>query len=483
MIIGVLLLVVIVVIVLASRRRSSGRPRISPVPKSVVSATGAAPSSTSGVPAYVSSLLERWVTGGVLSTDDAERIRDFERRAAIQQPSAGARPARRVPAVAEALGYLGGVLGVAGVILLIAAYWSDWSRGVHVGLTASVTVLLVVAGAVVREHADPAFLRLRWFLWTGATPSMGLLAYVVAHEFFEWDRGSQSWILISLGAAVLNGALWAGRSRPIQEALFCVSVAVLVGTSIGDLTDARWGGVGVWALGVVSVLVAVWRRPVLAVIPTAVGGLSVVVGSYLTVSSWQGFGFLFVAASAAVMVGAATLRFSPLSAPFDAVLGVIGVMGLVQSVPGTLIYFAQDGGVATGIVLWGIGIALIVVAQARLVRIDVAFQAVGAVAVLVGPAITATQSQALATLAGLVMSIAFIALGTLPGRVLLSMFGLVGLLAYVPWTIAHFFPGEGRAPLMITVSGLLIVIIAVVLARLSGRIRRELVGTTATHSG
>ncbi|MGA0878201.1 MAG: DUF2157 domain-containing protein [Ilumatobacteraceae bacterium] len=430
------------------------------------------------VPAYVSSLLERWVSGGVLTSEDAERIRAFEPVAVAGQPSAGPRPARRFPAVAEALGYLGGALGVAGVILLIAAYWSDWSRSVHLALTLAVTILLVAAGAVVREHVDPAFLRLRWFLWTGATPALGLFAYVVAHEFLEWDRGSQYWILIALSTTVLNGVLWAGRSRPIQEGLFCVSLAVLVGTALGDPTDARWGGVGVWLLGVVLAAVAVWRRPVLAVIPAAVGGLSVVVGSYLTVSSWQGFGFLFVAASAVVMVGAATVRVSPLPAPFDVVFGVIGILGLVQSVPGTLIYFAQDGGVATGIVVWCIGGGLIIAAGARMVRADVAYQAVGALAVLVGPAITATQSEALATIAGLIMSVVFITLGTLPGRVLLSMFGLVGLLAYVPWTIAHFFPGEGRAPLMISVSGLLIVVIAVVLSRLSGRIRRELSGST-----
>lgn len=474
MIIGVLLLVLIAVIVVVSRRRSSGRPRVAPPPRPVDAEKVSSPASSADVPAYVSSLLDRWVSGGVLTSENAERIRSFERAAVSAHPPTKVRPARRVPAVAEALGYLGGVLGVAGVILLIAAYWSDWSRGVHLAVTLAVTVLLVVAGAVVREQADPAFLRLRWFLWTGATPAMGLLAYVVAHEFLEWDRGSQFWILISVGTMALNGALWAGRSRPIQEGLFCVSLAVLVGTAIGDPTDARWGGIGVWVLGVALAVVAVWRRPVLAVIPAAVGGLSVVVGSYLTVSSWEGFGFLFVAASAAVMVGVATVKISPLSTPFDTVFGVIGILGLVQSVPGTLIYFAQEGGVATGIVVWCIGGGLVIAARARLLRAEVAFQAVGALAVLVGPAITATQSPALATIAGLVMSVAFIALGTLPGRVLLSMFGLVGLLAYVPWTIAHFFPGEGRAPLMITVSGLLIVAIAVVLARMSGRIRREL---------
>lgn len=473
MIIGVLFLVIVAVVVVLSRRRA---PRIqSVVPKPV--AGGPAPSPTDVHP-YIASLLDRWTTGGVLSDADAERIRDFERRAAASRPAAPARPARKVPAIAEALGYLGGVLGIAGVILLVSAYWSDWSAGVHVAVAAIVTALLVGAGALVHEEGDPALMRLRWFLWTGATPAIGLLAYVISHDVVEWDRGSQHWILISLAAAALNGVLWAGRSRPIQEAAFCASLSILVGTTIGDLTDARWGGLGVWALGIVMVVVALRRPPILPVIPVAVGGISVVVGAYLTVSAWEGSGFLFVVASGSVMIATAASARRHLAAPFDAVLGVIGIIGLVQSTPGALVYYARDAGVVTGLAVWVVGCILIAVARARVVRMDVAFQVVGALAVLVGPAITGTQSLALATLSGLVVAIVFIALGTMPGRVLLSMFGLVGLLVYVPWTVAHFFPGEGRAPLLISVSGLLIVAVAVVLARMSGRIRTELTRST-----
>lgn len=479
MIIGVLFLVIVVVVVVLSRRRAprNSSPVGSPaVPKP---AAGRPAPSPSDVHPYISSLLDRWTAGGVLTDAEAERIRDFERRAAASQPTAATRPARKVPAIAEALGYLGGVLGVAGVILLVSAYWSDWSAGVHAAVAAVVTALLVGAGALVHEEADPALMRLRWFLWTGATPAIGLLAYVISHDVIEWDRGSQHWILISLAAAALNGVLWAGRSRPIQEAAFCASLSILVGTTIGDLTDARWGGVGVWALGIVMVVVALRRPPILPVIPVAVGGASVVVGAYLTVSAWEGAGFLFVVASASLMIAAAGSARRHLAAPFDMVLGIIGVIGLVQSTPGALVYYARDAGVVTGLAVWVVGCLLVVAARARLVRLDVAFQVVGALAVLIGPAITGTQSLALATVSGLVVSIVFIALGTMPGRVLLSMFGLVGLLVYVPWTVAHFFPGEGRAPLLISVSGLLIVAVAVVLARMSGRIRTELTRSTS----
>ncbi len=54
------------------------------------------------------------------------------------------------------------------------------------------------------------------------------------------------------------------------------------------------------------------------------------------------------------------------------------------------------------------------------------------------------------------------------GQVLLSVFGSLGLLIDVPWTIGWFFPGEGRAPLLILVSGAVILAVAVALTRMAG---------------
>lgn len=54
------------------------------------------------------------------------------------------------------------------------------------------------------------------------------------------------------------------------------------------------------------------------------------------------------------------------------------------------------------------------------------------------------------------------------------MLGAAGLLGFVPWAITWFFPGEGRVPVLILVSGVLILVLAVVLSRLAPRFREEL---------
>jgi len=104
-------------------------------------------------------------------------------------------------------------------------------------------------------------------------------------------------------------------------------------------------------------------------------------------------------------------------------------------------------------------------------------------ALLGGVAITATQSQTVATSAGLVVAVGALVVGSAPGRVTASMLGLVALLIYVPWSIGWFFPGEGRAPLLIAVSGLLIVGVAIVLVRMGDRFRRELGGPHGSALG
>jgi hypothetical protein len=98
----------------------------------------------------------------------------------------------------------------------------------------------------------------------------------------------------------------------------------------------------------------------------------------------------------------------------------------------------------------------------------------GGAAVLVGAALVGTQFTGFATIFGIVSAIGLIVLGAAPGRVVSSMLGSLGLLAFVPWAIVWFFPGEGRAPLALLVAGVLFLVVAVLLTRMRGRLRTEL---------
>jgi hypothetical protein len=153
---------------------------------------------------------------------------------------------------------------------------------------------------------------------------------------------------------------------------------------------------------------------------------------------------------------------------------VIGGMLLFQSLPAAIGYFAQEAGLATGLVVWAGGAVLLALGYRHLVRGAVVVQLGGGAALLVGAAVTGVQWPTFAPVFGLATALALLALGTLPRGILFSLFGAVGLLANVPWAITRFFPGESRAPLLILASGAVIIGAAVLLGRSGDRFRTEL---------
>jgi hypothetical protein len=110
----------------------------------------------------------------------------------------------------------------------------------------------------------------------------------------------------------------------------------------------------------------------------------------------------------------------------------------------------------------------------RLLRAPIATETIGGLGLIGGAALTGTQWPSFAPLFGLATAVVLLVIGMMPGRVLYSLLGSLGLLVNVPWAIGRFFPGEGRAPLLILVSGALIIAVAVLLARQGGRMRTEL---------
>jgi hypothetical protein len=183
---------------------------------------------------------------------------------------------------------------------------------------------------------------------------------------------------------------------------------------------------------------------------------------------------VFGVATACSLIAVAIVPTIPSTRGDQLLVGVIGGLALLESTPSALGYFSQDAGVVTGLTVWTIGATLLLVGARRLVRLGLVVEVIGGLALVGGAALTGVQAPGFASIFGIVTAVGLVGLGMLPGQVLLSLFGAVGLLVNVPWAISWFFPGEGRAPLLIMVSGVLIVAIAVLLTRMGGRFRHEL---------
>jgi hypothetical protein len=431
--------------------------------------------------------LARWVAAGLLSPQESDAILAYEATVAAQPPPASPRapgtPRHGHVNVAEPLGYLGGMLALIGLVLLVARYWPDMATAGRLALSGGGALGFVVAGALVREDASTALARLRWFLWLASSAAIALFGVVLAHDALGSDA-PETIVAVSAGAVALHSALlWQWRERPLQQLTCLGAIAVLAGALVGGFTAGGWNGwigVAAWTVGAVYVVLGLRRVTPLPLLTEGVGEIAVVIAAVVTVTDWPGFGVLFAVATALGLMSIATVpRLAPARGDV-AVSAVIGGLALLDSVPSAIAYFAQDAGLVTGLTAWFAGAVLVAVGTRHLVRAPVVVVAAGATALLVGAAVTGVQFHGFAPLFGIATAIGLIVLGTFPNQVMLSVFGALGLLVNVPWAIGWFFPGEGRAPLLVMVTGVLILVVALVLARMGPRFRREL-GSRSRH--
>ncbi len=421
--------------------------------------------------------LTRWQIQGLLSADQASAITAFEASRAPAPSRAPSRAAsRRVPAIAETLGYIGAALAVTGAILIIVRYWPNMATSARLVLSGSLAILLGAGGALVRESADAAFARLRGALWLASTASAGLFGLVAARSLHRGgDQRAEAAVLVgALVVSGLSGVMWNGRFRPLQEATTFVGAVVAVGAALRLVSTPGAMGVGVLVCGAALVALALSRRVSTPYVADLVGASAVVVGGVILtnftlraggpLASACALGLVALALYPKVVVDEVEVRF----------FLVMGLIAMVQTWPMTLNYYAHGAGLLTGVVVWVIGVLGLVAAMRSLVRSPLLVEWGASLIMLLGAAITQAQFPTLAPALGLLTALGLLALGTRPGEVMLSFVGAVGLLVNVPWLVVRLFPGQVRAPVVIVITGALFVGLAVVLSREKGRLHDAL---------
>lgn len=380
---------------------------------------------------------------------------------------------RSVPVFAEALGYIGGVLVVVALGVIVNEYWSDLGVAGRLAISAGAAGGLFGLGAIITVERDVALRRLRAFLWFASAAATGLLAGVVAVDIVDTGSWQTITMVVSGAFAAQCGLLWRNRFRPLQQVGFTVGFAVFLGAVVGEFLDDGPIGVALWVFGAACVVGGLRRVIVDPTIAEIAGAAIAYAGCAFIISEWMGFGEMLAVTTAWALVAPAVVRGITAERNEQILFGVIGAIALVMTVPAAIGYYAFEAGIATGVVVWIVGALSITVGVRAMVRLPLLAQLFGAATLLIGAAVCAAQNVGFAPIFGLVTAIGLIVLGTRPGLAIMSLFGSLGLLINVPWLISHFFPGRGRAPFLILVSGLLIMGVAVLLARSGGRIREE----------
>jgi hypothetical protein len=196
-------------------------------------------------------MLQRWQASGIITSAQADRIRATETPVRLE---------RRIPLVAEVIGYLGAAFVLSAAFALTAQIWSALDVVVRIALLLAVTALLVLAGWAIRNSEERAFRRLASFLWLGAVGGAGFLADVVARDALDIETGFS--LPTGIAMTSLAGVLWLVRRTAPQLVGVFAGLAFLV-AGISDVIEGDDAfGILLWVVGVVALVLA--RRKFIA---------------------------------------------------------------------------------------------------------------------------------------------------------------------------------------------------------------------------
>ena len=171
--------------------------------------------------------LQTWVGLGLITRAQADRILAAERGEPVAPPR---RPASML---AEALGYVGGVLILVATAVLVGRFWAELGVTGRLVVTFGAVVLLIGVGAVV-PAAGPAGGRLRAVLWLLAVAVLGFGTGLLADDV--WRLGSETVLLVAAcETAVVAAVLWWWHRTVLQQAAVVGALVVVAAAAAAHL--------------------------------------------------------------------------------------------------------------------------------------------------------------------------------------------------------------------------------------------------------
>jgi Predicted membrane protein (DUF2157) len=301
----------------------------------------------------LSAQVDRWVASGIITPDQAERIRaDL----AMHTPTAS----RPVSLVTEGLGYLGGVIVVVGVGLVIGISWENLAAGARVAIAGAVWLILTLAGALIpAQRLGATGARLRGVLWTGATIAGAAGLGLMGSDLLRWESDLVT-LVASGGAAIMSAATWAVSRHILQHFSTLAALLFVAWTGTEMLTidviglhnayvADMWSSFVVWGIGLVW-----FALSLLKILPQT----SAVIGAF-SMMVYQEWGSAFALGTAIALVAVAVVRRQ---------LGVLGVgsVATLISLPFTVgQYFPGVLPAALALVVGGLALVGVAVFTAR----------------------------------------------------------------------------------------------------------------------
>jgi len=295
--------------------------------------------------------LDRWTASGLISADQAGRIEAAELTRIAEAPR------RRLPLVAEVVGYVGAVIAITAAGVAIHQFWTHVPPAVELAFAAVVAIGLFGAGSVLRTGTEPAFVRLRSVLWLLATAGAAGFVAVLSRRYLHLSDSNVA--LLSEGAWLACAIpLW-WRTRSVIQHLAVFGGAVAIVETGVDRAHPNAGslafGLALWALAALWG-VAVYRG---YLVPRTAGllvsGIGVLAGAIIAMDDAAAGQVLALATVAGLLSAGIVLRRVLLI-----VIGAVGTLYVIPDaatryLPGSLaapLAMAVAGLLLVGIALW-----------------------------------------------------------------------------------------------------------------------------------
>ncbi len=304
----------------------------------------------------VSRQLDRWVEHGLITADQADAIRRFERAEA---------PPVRLPPVAEAAAYLGILLAVAAAYALWTQLAEDEGDPTRLWLSGGFVLVLLLVGWAVGRGEERATRRLGATLWLLAAIAAGFVTldgYRVATD----GGGLPDVTTLAVGVAGLivgGGTYLLRREAATQVAAFLGLVVTLVGLPVWLIDDPETHS---WAI-VVALLSAgaAWlgldaqRRLPPSRVGAVLGSIAVEIAPLFALAEGGQTGPSLLVGTAV----SAGLLLAGVRLPGSAVM-VVAALGLFGYLTGAILhYFGETVGAPLALLAGGalmLGVALVV---------------------------------------------------------------------------------------------------------------------------
>lgn len=271
--------------------------------------------------------LVEWVDAGLISPEQADRIRAHEQARPGRRHGLAVGEATTGPSgtslVVEALGYLGGIIMLTGAGILVGLYWQDVPVAGRLLLTGGAALALAGGGFAVPDRFGEAAGRLRSLLWALAVAATGAFMTVLSTDVLD-RHDEDALIVVYPTTALVALVLWSMRRTWLQQLALLVPVglsAIAVGLQVSDADAVT--GLAIWLAAAVWIALAWTGRLEPRATGLAFGGVAAV------------FGTMTMPGESGIMLGLATAVVLVALALADRSLSLLAVsaLGLLESAP------------------------------------------------------------------------------------------------------------------------------------------------------